>query len=505
MKMRSGQSVAAIVVLGLVGALAATAAAGAPVMEWEVSRDLSNDSDGGLMVTPDGFGGVYTIGATPLFVGGEDLVVIRYDAVGAEQWSIVYNGGTPSSYDVAHGAAVDASGDLYVTAETAALGGGVTTEWVTFKLSGEDGSLEWERRFHGTGTFGFAVPRDLAIGPDGRIAVAGWARTDEAWVDFGVAVYSADGDELWTRLASSAGFEADSAEAVAIGPDGGVAVAGVYVESGQEVISVVKYGASGDLEWSDTFSASTFQTLGDGCRSVTIDDSGNVYVAADGVDNEVDGRDVVLLKYSAAGELRWDRRFIAQTSDFAAVVRRGPEGNIYVSGPSNGGHRVVAYNADGAQLWTMTHSGALTSEMYPDHMAIDASGNVAVLLRTVFTPGITAFTIVRYAPDGSIVDQTTADPEGVTRFPLGLAADALGNLFATGFWSPSGHRDILTYRWSLDDAAPGDLDGDGAVGSADLAILLGAWGACPGCGADLDGDAAVTAADLAMVLGAWGG
>lgn len=49
---------------------------------------------------------------------------------------------------------------------------------------------------------------------------------------------------------------------------------------------------------------------------------------------------------------------------------------------------------------------------------------------------------------------------------------------------------------------PGDLDGDGAVGPADLALLLGAWGSGPHP-ADLDGDGAVGAADLAILLGGW--
>lgn len=49
---------------------------------------------------------------------------------------------------------------------------------------------------------------------------------------------------------------------------------------------------------------------------------------------------------------------------------------------------------------------------------------------------------------------------------------------------------------------PEDLDGDGAVGAADLAVLLGAWGTRGP--ADLDGSGAVGAEDLAMLLGAWG-
>jgi hypothetical protein len=50
----------------------------------------------------------------------------------------------------------------------------------------------------------------------------------------------------------------------------------------------------------------------------------------------------------------------------------------------------------------------------------------------------------------------------------------------------------------------GDLDGNGVVDGADLALLLGAWGPCPGCAADLDGDGVVSGADLAILLGDWG-
>lgn len=49
---------------------------------------------------------------------------------------------------------------------------------------------------------------------------------------------------------------------------------------------------------------------------------------------------------------------------------------------------------------------------------------------------------------------------------------------------------------------PADLDGDGSVGSSDLAILLGSWGAS-GVG-DLDGSGAVGSGDLAILLGSWG-
>jgi hypothetical protein len=47
----------------------------------------------------------------------------------------------------------------------------------------------------------------------------------------------------------------------------------------------------------------------------------------------------------------------------------------------------------------------------------------------------------------------------------------------------------------------GDFSGDGAIGPADLSILLGAWGGRDG---DLDGDGATGPSDLSVLLGLWG-
>jgi hypothetical protein len=50
----------------------------------------------------------------------------------------------------------------------------------------------------------------------------------------------------------------------------------------------------------------------------------------------------------------------------------------------------------------------------------------------------------------------------------------------------------------------GDLDNNGVVNGADLAILLGQWNSRTKITADLDGDGIVNASDLAILLGAWG-
>ncbi len=62
------------------------------------------------------------------------------------------------------------------------------------------------------------------------------------------------------------------------------------------------------------------------------------------------------------------------------------------------------------------------------------------------------------------------------------------------------------HRTAIDWPAPppGDVNFDGAITAADLALLLGAWGTHTPPAADINADGAVTAADLALLLGAWG-
>lgn len=48
-----------------------------------------------------------------------------------------------------------------------------------------------------------------------------------------------------------------------------------------------------------------------------------------------------------------------------------------------------------------------------------------------------------------------------------------------------------------------DINGDGAIDSLDLALLLGSWGAA-GSNADLNGDGSVGSPDLALLLNGWG-
>ena len=93
--------------------------------------------------------------------------------------------------------------------------------------------------------------------------------------------------------------------------------------------------------------------------------------------------------------------------------------------------------------------------------------------------------------------------------------DESGSAYVVGGMSDcdeNGHIDIfdIGIGWSLDEngngipdqcECPADFDGDGDVDTADLLVLLAAWGTPDG---DIDGDGDTDTADLLALLAAWG-
>ena len=70
---------------------------------------------------------------------------------------------------------------------------------------------------------------------------------------------------------------------------------------------------------------------------------------------------------------------------------------------------------------------------------------------------------------------------------------------AAGTYGRGAWRSVLPNR--------ADLDQSGTVDASDLAMLLGAWGACGtpfSCPADIDGNGTIDGADIAVLLSAWG-
>lgn len=238
----------------------------------------------------------------------------------------------------------------------------------------------------------------------------------------------------------------------------------------------------------------------------------------------------------------------------------GDDGNLYVATDSQKGGVVRFDGKTGEYLGRFIDVNAeVPGFNYVEGMDVGPDGDIYLSAETLDTvhrfDGKTgqlkqlvgaAFSIgrVEFGPDGNIyycdwfgdtgglLRRSTADGEN-----LGVFADDISGCWDLAF-GPDGRAYVVGFQLSfvfvldgvtgleldlifvpgMDEAqaiirmpeqtvTPGDLDGDGVVGAADLLILLGSWGPCRNCDkcdADLDDDCLVGAADLLVLLGNWG-
>lgn len=179
-----------------------------------------------------------------------------------------------------------------------------------------------------------------------------------------------------------------------------------------------------------------------------------------------------------------------QTGDYIAIPQMGG----FSEGPGNLGtvlvpdHPIMEGVTTFVTRWGTTAQGIIFGGYRPNEPDITPGSTKIALWNT-------GQTLIATAPNPRVVE-------------LGfhpVSSDVNGN----AYWDAAtdGARimaNALLFTIPKGAPCPADLDGDGAVGSSDLAILLGSWGMSGGA-ADLDEDGVVGSGDLALMLGTWGG
>lgn len=103
----------------------------------------------------------------------------------------------------------------------------------------------------------------------------------------------------------------------------------------------------------------------------------------------------------------------------------------------------------------------------------------------------------------ALVDQTRFYFPGDFIVPIAISDTNL--IVVRGYdFTAGGDPLVLMFRVIGPSTCPADLNGDGQVGSADIAALLSAWGTAGANGEDLDGNGTVGSTDVAVLLSAWG-
>jgi hypothetical protein len=280
------------------------------VLQWNTflgsgSEDLTQNT-----IAVDAFGNVYVGGwsdatwGSPLdsYTGNEDAFVAKLNASGVLQWHVFMGN---ESTDIAHGLALDASGNVHMSGWTV---------------------NNWNGSFWGT-----------PVNPGGCCQNAFVVKLSSSGVPHWVTFLGGDAGVLGTGVAVDAsgnvyvGGRSDATWGTPINDHTG---------SGGEDGFAAKLGSNGVLQW-NTFFGGSFH---DESWDIALDAGGNIYLSGHGlgtwglpIDPYVGGEwDAFVVKLNNNGIRQWNT-FLGSTShDFGLGVAADMSGSAYVGGMSCG-------------------------------------------------------------------------------------------------------------------------------------------------------------------------
>jgi hypothetical protein len=428
-------------------------------------RAITTDTLGNALVagdfdvaSPSFFNVDGTVGASLTRAGasGTDAYIAKYTPGGTVAW-VAQIAGTLS--ETLRGIASDASGSMFVTGSyntSATFYDASRTNSITLAASNDDayiakylstGTLSWVARISGTNNDdGRAVATDAS----GNVIVTGGYFTLLSFYNAGGASPSG------TTLAN-------------IG--------------GNQNAFIAKYTSAGVISWAARIS-NAGSTFGQG---ISTDSSGNVFITgyynsaltfsnASQVSNASlafsGGTDVFIAKYTSVGGVSWATRIASTLSNQGLGLTTDTSGNVFVTGrysgtatfynsnTTSGGTLtavgaadcfVVKYTTDGVVSWIANISGPnVNNAEVGNAIDTDASGNVLVAgyyggLATFYNANTT--TVGATLALGGILDNFVVKytPAGLVTWAIrivsrigqgfGVAADASGNVFVTGYYS----------------------------------------------------------------------
>jgi hypothetical protein len=401
----------------------------------------STDAPGDMAI--DAAGNVYVTGSVGIS-SPWDYATVKYDAAGNESWSATYDGPL-GSFDASRAIAVDTVGNVYVTGESVASTS-TGSDYLTIKYD-PNGNQLWIARFDGPG-HGADSARAIAIDQSGNVYVTGnSAGQGDDLSNYATVKYDGNGNQLWVAYYDGPRHAFDAGRALVLDGAGDVYVTGESAGfSGLFDYATVKYDSAGNAVWSARHSDPAGDSH-DTPTAITVDEAGCVYVTgASGTTGA--GRTYATVKYDPGGLELWVNRYGPPNSSGALaralVVDAG--GNVYVTGSlfeeaTDFDWATVKYDPNGQEQWISRYNGPANAGDSAFDIALDANGHVYV--------SGSDFTIIKHDAQGNALwIQRYNGPAGAGRDATNLRVAAEDNVYVSGTsFAPETGLDWLTVRY----------------------------------------------------------
>ncbi len=421
------------------------------VLKWVKSYNgTADDDDEVIDIATDNKGYVYATGHLYNSSQGYDILTVKTDSTGNEQWISQYN--NPDDWsDKSQKLVVDKWGNTYVTGTSDRDATAYDVLLLKYDSSGNE---KWIHTINGTENSGDAGV-SLLLSNTSQPLILGTLRNLGTGNDVALAAIDSLGNPDWIKNYDAGSNSSDKATAMVLDKAGNIYVTGSsYNGRFSKDITTIKYDKNGAQQWIRKYNGPSDND--DSGIAIALDNSGNVFVTGT-VYNDTSRSDIIVLKYETNGNLLWSKTTGGTASyyDYVNDIAVDKDGNVYITGTVENNDTyndiiTLKYTSDGTKLWAKILD---RDESYDEGVAIAvaASGDVIITGITTFHSSYEDFTTVKYDPNGNVLWQKVEDGTSHdTDAGLDLSLDKDGNTYVTGYTTNIGAgKDFTVIKYDV--------------------------------------------------------
>ncbi|MEO5675118.1 MAG: SBBP repeat-containing protein [Chitinophagales bacterium] len=198
------------------------------IQKWATAYAGNKDDEARDLFLESSTGDAYVTGNTGTSTHGFDIIALKYNSNGVQQWKSTYNG-DGNINDIGYGILTTSKG-TYVTGRAAVSGGVDTADVVTIRYNKLSGNQQWVARYDGSGN---GLDRGFAIAADQfeNIYVTGESNEASSRQDMITLGLDDNGRIRWTGKYDGGKNEDDVARVIAVDKTGYVYAGGYSTEN----------------------------------------------------------------------------------------------------------------------------------------------------------------------------------------------------------------------------------------------------------------------------------